>query len=106
MLRAAIKAGTALGKQVETVMAAGALVNDDLIIGLVEQRIAKTKVMAQDCGYPVKDCRPKRPTMAYAVAAKWIERYAPAQASTTSTGSAFTGRNSCISSNGALEARS
>lgn len=40
MLRAAIKAGTALGKQVERVMASGALVSDGLIIGLVEHRVA------------------------------------------------------------------
>jgi len=39
MLRAAIKAGTDLGKQAKTVMDAGQLVSDDLIIGLVKERI-------------------------------------------------------------------
>lgn len=39
MLRAAVKAGTALGKQVEEVMSSGALVSDDLIIALVKERI-------------------------------------------------------------------
>ena len=41
MLRAAIKAGTALGKQAKSVMDAGQLVSDDLIIGLVKERIAQ-----------------------------------------------------------------
>ena len=41
MLRAAVKAGTPLGKQAEAVMASGALVSDDLIIDLVRERIAE-----------------------------------------------------------------
>jgi adenylate kinase len=41
MLRAAIKAGTPLGKQAKAVMDAGQLVSDDLIIGLVKERIAQ-----------------------------------------------------------------
>jgi adenylate kinase len=41
MLRAAVKAGTPLGKQAEAVMASGALVSDDLIINLVKERIAQ-----------------------------------------------------------------
>ncbi|MGI4777402.1 MAG: adenylate kinase [Janthinobacterium lividum] len=40
MLRAAVKAGTPLGRQAEAVMASGALVSDDLIIDLVKERIA------------------------------------------------------------------
>ena len=39
MLRAAIKAGTELGKQVKEVMASGGLVSDDIIIALIEERI-------------------------------------------------------------------
>jgi len=39
MLRAAIKAGTELGKQAKAVMDAGQLVSDELIIGLVKERI-------------------------------------------------------------------
>lgn len=39
MLRAAIKAGTELGKKVKDVMDSGALVSDDLIIALVKERI-------------------------------------------------------------------
>ncbi|KAF1020181.1 MAG: adenylate kinase [Paracidovorax wautersii] len=41
MLRAAVKAGTPLGKQAESVMKAGGLVSDDLIINLVKERIAQ-----------------------------------------------------------------
>jgi len=41
MLRAAIKAGTALGLQAKAVMDAGQLVSDELIINLVKERIAQ-----------------------------------------------------------------
>ena len=41
MLRAAVKAGTALGKQAKEVMDAGQLISDDIIIGLVKERIAE-----------------------------------------------------------------
>jgi adenylate kinase len=39
MLRAAIKAGTPLGKQAKKVMDAGQLVSDDIIMGLVRERL-------------------------------------------------------------------
>ncbi|WP_026375193.1 adenylate kinase [Aestuariibacter salexigens] len=42
MLRAAIKAGTELGLAAKQVMDAGKLVSDDLIIGLVKERIAQS----------------------------------------------------------------
>lgn len=41
MLRAAVKQGTELGKQVEQVMASGGLVTDETIIALVKERIAQ-----------------------------------------------------------------
>jgi adenylate kinase len=41
MLRAAVKAGTPLGVAAKQVMDAGGLVSDDLIIGLVKERIAQ-----------------------------------------------------------------
>jgi len=41
MLRAAIKAGTQLGLEAKKVMDAGQLVSDDLIIGLVKERVAQ-----------------------------------------------------------------
>ena len=44
MLRAAVKAGTPLGLQAKAVMDSGALVSDDIIIGLVKERITQ-----EDC---------------------------------------------------------
>jgi len=41
MLRAAVKAGTPLGLQAKKVMDSGALVGDDIILGLVQERIAQ-----------------------------------------------------------------
>lgn len=41
MLRAAVKAGTALGNQAKSIMEAGQLVPDDLIIALVRERVAE-----------------------------------------------------------------
>lgn len=41
MLRAAIKEGTELGKQVKEVMSSGGLVSDDIIIALVKERITQ-----------------------------------------------------------------
>lgn len=41
MLRAAVKAGTPLGLEAKKVMDAGGLVSDDIIIGLVKERIAQ-----------------------------------------------------------------
>ena len=41
MLRAAVKAGTELGIEAKKVMDAGGLVSDDLILGLVKERIAQ-----------------------------------------------------------------
>ena len=40
MLRAAVKEGTPLGLEAKKVMDAGGLVSDDIIIGLVKERIA------------------------------------------------------------------
>ncbi len=41
MLRAAVKAGTELGLAAKKIMDSGALVSDDIIIGLVKERIAE-----------------------------------------------------------------
>lgn len=45
MLRAAVKAGTPLGLEAKKVMDAGGLVSDDIIIGLVKDRLKQS-----DCG--------------------------------------------------------
>ena len=42
MLRAAVKAGTPLGQAAKKVMDSGGLVSDDIIIGLVKERIAQS----------------------------------------------------------------
>lgn len=41
MLRAAVKAGTPLGLKAKAVMESGALVSDDIILGLMQERLAK-----------------------------------------------------------------
>jgi adenylate kinase len=41
MLRAAVKAGTELGRQAKSIMDEGGLVSDDIIIGLVKERIGE-----------------------------------------------------------------
>jgi adenylate kinase len=48
MLRDAIAAGSELGKQVEAVVASGALVSDDLVLALVQERLARDDAA---CGY-------------------------------------------------------
>ena len=41
MLREAIADGTELGRQAAPIMASGALVSDDLMIGIINERLAK-----------------------------------------------------------------
>lgn len=41
MLRSAVKAGSPLGRKVKSVMDSGGLVSDDIIVALVEERIAQ-----------------------------------------------------------------
>lgn len=48
MLREAIAAGSELGRQVEAVVSAGALVSDDLVLALVEERLGRDDAA---CGY-------------------------------------------------------
>ena len=47
MLRAAVRAGTELGLQAKEVMSAGGLVSDDIIIGLVKERILEYLAVQQ-----------------------------------------------------------
>ena len=46
MLRAAVKAGTPLGLEAKKVMDAGGLVSDEIILGLVKERIAESDCAA------------------------------------------------------------
>jgi len=48
MLRDAVAAGTALGKEAESVMAAGDLVSDDLVVAIVDARLEEEDAR---CGY-------------------------------------------------------
>lgn len=41
MLRAAVKAGTEIGRQAEAVMKSGGLVSDEIVIGIIADRIAE-----------------------------------------------------------------
>jgi adenylate kinase len=55
MLRAAVSAGTELGKQAEEVMNSGGLVGDDIMNGIVAERLAADDIMADGVlldGYP------------------------------------------------------
>ncbi len=69
MLRAAIKAGTDLGKQAKQAIDAGQLVTDEIIIGMVKERIAQ-----EDCanGF-LLDGFPRTVPQADAVAAAGVE---------------------------------
>ena len=44
MLRAAVKAGTPIGKKAKAIMEAGGLVPDDVVIGIVDERIGQPDV--------------------------------------------------------------
>ena len=47
MFRAAVAAGTELGQQVESILASGALVPDELTIGIVRERLAADDIQAK-----------------------------------------------------------
>ncbi|KAA3640869.1 MAG: adenylate kinase [Armatimonadetes bacterium] len=64
MLREAIAEGTELGKQVEQVVASGALVSDDLVLALVEERLGRGDAQ---CGY-LLDGYPRNVVQAAALA--------------------------------------
>jgi adenylate kinase len=64
ILRAAVKAKSPLGRQVEAIMAAGDLVGDDLMIDLVRERLSAPDVTSGFIldGFPARSCRPTRST--------------------------------------------
>lgn len=65
MLRDAVARGTELGKQAKAVMAAGDLVSDDLVVAIVEERLALEDAA---CGY-LLDGFPRNTAQADALAA-------------------------------------
>ena len=42
LLRAEVAAGTDLGKQAKVIMESGALVSDEIVLGMIESRLART----------------------------------------------------------------
>ncbi|HET9817665.1 MAG TPA: adenylate kinase [Rhodanobacteraceae bacterium] len=54
LLRAAVKAGTPLGRKAKAVMEAGQLVSDDIVLGLLDERLAQPDAQAGFIldGYP------------------------------------------------------
>ena len=55
MLRAAVAAGTELGKQAEAIMQSGGLVSDEIMNGIVAERLAEADIMENGVlldGYP------------------------------------------------------
>ena len=54
MLRAAVAAGTAMGRKAKAVMDAGQLVSDDILLGMLEERLAQNDARAGFIldGYP------------------------------------------------------
>ena len=66
MLRAAVKAGTPLGKKAKSYMDAGELVPDDVIIGLVTERLQEPDT---DAGF-IFDDFPRTSTQAMALNAE------------------------------------
>ena len=62
MLRAAVKAGTPLGLAAKKVMDSGALVSDDIIIGLVKERLRRPTARTAICStaFRARFRRPRR----------------------------------------------
>jgi adenylate kinase len=54
LLRSAVSAGTALGRQAEGILARGELVSDDIMLGLIEERLSQDDVRSGFIldGYP------------------------------------------------------
>ncbi len=69
MLRLAVSEGTELGRKVEAIMAAGELVPDDLMIAVVEDRLARSDAQ---CGY-LLDGFPRTAAQADALAGDAID---------------------------------
>jgi adenylate kinase len=70
MLRAAIAAGTELGKRVEGIMARGELVTDEIVIGMIEERLSGLG----GSGGPIFDGFPRTVAQAEALDAMLLRR--------------------------------
>ena len=69
MLRAAVSAGTEVGKKAEAVMKAGGLVSDEIVIGIIKDRIAEP-----DCKFGfILDGFPRTLPQAKALDKMWAE---------------------------------
>jgi adenylate kinase len=66
MLRAAVTEGTELGRKADALMKAGELVGDDIMVGIVRERLAKPDVVA---GGVLLDGFPRTPAQAEALEA-------------------------------------
>jgi len=74
MLRAAVKAGTEVGLQAKAVMEAGGLVSDDIVIGIVSDRLDQSDVRKQGAifdGFP--RTRPQAEALDKLMAAKGLK---------------------------------
>ena len=95
MLREAMKNGTELGKQVKTYMDGGLLVPDELVLGLVAERVAES-----DCanGF-ILDGVPRTLAQAEALDAKGvrIDHVVSIEVDDTVIEGRMTGRRACIS---------
>ena len=62
MLRATVKEGTELGMRAKTVMDAGQLVSDEIMLGLIQERLAEPDTQPGWLldGFPVPHPRPRR----------------------------------------------
>jgi adenylate kinase len=47
MLRAAVAAGTRFGQQARGIMEAGQLVSDDIVLGIISERLAEPDAVAR-----------------------------------------------------------
>jgi len=71
MLRAAVAAGTELGQQAEAVMAAGELVSDELMLGIVSERLSQDDVLENGV---LLDGYPRNPAQAESLEAIFAEQ--------------------------------
>ncbi len=69
ILRAAVAAGTELGRKAEAIMASGELVSDEIVIGIVRERLAESDAA---CGY-LLDGFPRTVAQADALGADAVE---------------------------------